>query len=344
MSKKEPMNFIKEILAFEQWLRTNHLPPISQLLWYKIFLLCNGAGWPEWVVVENAALMAQIHLSNEASFIRYRDKLLEHGLIEYQKGKKGSPNKYKLNSVLARIYTYDLQAKNKDLQFASTNSSTNDSINGSQNGVQMAVQTAVLYKVNENENTRKTLVVDVVDDGCEKDLQFASTNSSTNDSINGSQNGVQMAVQIPSDTSQETAEASLAESLYKHQEAIKVIVKHYGKNIGGMLSGTASMEIKDFLDAGMEAAVICRAIDASVDANARNWFYARAILNSLVTEGILTVEQFKISEANREAAKARKNAKGGTNAADRGSAGHESFDPSKIDGFNRTLPKFDDDD
>jgi len=105
------IDFIREILAFERWLRTNHLPATSQLLWYKLFMLCNSAGWAEWVVVENAALMAQIHLGNKASFIRYRDNLLESGLIEYRKGRKGHPNQYKLHSVIEKINGNELQPK-----------------------------------------------------------------------------------------------------------------------------------------------------------------------------------------------------------------------------------------
>ena len=94
------MDFIKEMLAFERWLCTNYLPPLSQLLWHKLFMLCNGAGWPEWIVVENASLMAQLHLKRTASFLEYRDKLIECGLVEYQKGRKGHPNRYRLHSVI----------------------------------------------------------------------------------------------------------------------------------------------------------------------------------------------------------------------------------------------------
>ena len=103
------MDFIREINAFEQWLRTNYLPPFSQLLWYKLFMLCNSAGWPEWFAVENLDLMGLIKLKNEKSFIEYRDKLLEAGLIDYIKGKKGSPNRYKLNSLLKCTYNSTAQ-------------------------------------------------------------------------------------------------------------------------------------------------------------------------------------------------------------------------------------------
>lgn len=56
----------------------------------------NKCNWPEWVTVDNLRLMAAMQMSREATFIKVRDDLLKAGLIEYQKGKKGSPNKYRL--------------------------------------------------------------------------------------------------------------------------------------------------------------------------------------------------------------------------------------------------------
>ena len=90
------MNYIAEINAFERWLETNYLPISSQLLWYKLMSLCNRCSWPEWVTVDNLRLMAAMQMSREATFIKVRDELIKAGLIEYQKGKKGSPNKYKI--------------------------------------------------------------------------------------------------------------------------------------------------------------------------------------------------------------------------------------------------------
>jgi len=77
------MNYIQEINVFERWLETNYLPSSSQLLWYKLIMLCNRCGWAEWVTVDNRKLMG----------------LIEAGMIEFQKGKKGSPNRYKLISL-----------------------------------------------------------------------------------------------------------------------------------------------------------------------------------------------------------------------------------------------------
>lgn len=111
------MTYIDLINAFEKWLETNYLQSPAQLLWYKLIALFNKAGWSEWITVDNRRLMALVDIEREATFISWRNKLIEAGLFEYQKGKKGSPNRYK-------ICTYN---------FESINSSTNSSKNSSKN-------------------------------------------------------------------------------------------------------------------------------------------------------------------------------------------------------------------
>lgn len=93
------MNYIAELNAFDRWLETNYLPALSELLWRKMIALFNRCGWAEWISVDNQRLMGLIQVKREATFIDYRNKLVEAGLIEYQKGKKGSPNRYKLISL-----------------------------------------------------------------------------------------------------------------------------------------------------------------------------------------------------------------------------------------------------
>ena len=88
-----------EIIAFEQWLETHYLPISPQLLWYKLMNLCNRSGWSEWVTVDNLRLMAAMQMGREATLIKARDELIKAGLIEYQKGKKGSPNRYHILSL-----------------------------------------------------------------------------------------------------------------------------------------------------------------------------------------------------------------------------------------------------
>jgi len=92
------LNFLLEITAFERWLETNYLPYPSQLLWYKLMCLGNRSGWSEWVIVDNRRLMAMMQQKQEKTLIRWRDTLVNAGLVVYKRGTKGSPGKYKLLS------------------------------------------------------------------------------------------------------------------------------------------------------------------------------------------------------------------------------------------------------
>ena len=105
------INYLAEIIAFERWLETNYLPISSQLLWYKMMNYFNRSGWSEWVIVDNLRLMAAMSMGREATLIKARDELIKAGRIIYQKGKKGSPNKYKMvyftfkNVVKSEVYS-----------------------------------------------------------------------------------------------------------------------------------------------------------------------------------------------------------------------------------------------
>lgn len=123
------MSYIDLIKAFEKWLETNYLPSMAQLLWYKLVSLFNKAMWSEWIIVDNYRLMALLDIKREATFISYRDKLIEAGLFEYKKGKKGSPNKYKICTV--NFESENSSVKNYTVNFESTNSSIKSSISSS---------------------------------------------------------------------------------------------------------------------------------------------------------------------------------------------------------------------
>lgn len=102
------MNYLAEINAFERWLESNRLPISSQLLWYKLMNRNNRAGWKDWIQVDNLRLMADMQMSREATFIEVRNHLVNAGLIEYRKGKKGCPNLYHIIP-----FTTDLKVQNE---------------------------------------------------------------------------------------------------------------------------------------------------------------------------------------------------------------------------------------
>ena len=92
------MNYIKEINAFRNYLKTNSLEAITQALWYVIADYHNTSNWERWITIDNQRLMAELCIS-EKTLIKHRNKLIQAGLLEYksQQRKKGS-GKYKLLS------------------------------------------------------------------------------------------------------------------------------------------------------------------------------------------------------------------------------------------------------
>lgn len=88
------VNFISEITGFDRFTKTTHFSNNAQLLWFKLFLLWNEAGFPDWLQVDNLRLMAMIQVNSKNALFRARSELLEAGLIVYQRGGPGHPNKY----------------------------------------------------------------------------------------------------------------------------------------------------------------------------------------------------------------------------------------------------------
>ncbi len=143
------MNYLLEINAFERWLETHHLPSSSQLLWYKLMYLGSRSQWSEWIIVDNRRLMVILQMSSENTFLRCRDELINVGLIEYQKGKKGSPNKYKILSLVGED-----AAKNTSKNEVKTEVET--AVNTAVNMVVKAeVKTADINKQNKNKTKNK---------------------------------------------------------------------------------------------------------------------------------------------------------------------------------------------
>ena len=113
---------------------------------------------------------------------------------------------------------------------------------------------------------------------------------------------------------------------------IKYVQAHYQKHMANLLSPTAYQEIIDFLDSGVEDKLICRAIDLSIDANARNWPYARKVLDSCITKGVLTLCDFEVSEANRRSSKASQDGKSANRAGRKqGSNKFQNYESRKWD-------------
>lgn len=113
------MQYIDLINAFNKWCETNYLPSSSQLLWFKLVAIFNSSGWCEWISVDNLRLMGIMQIRREATFVGIRNSLIDKKFFEFQKGKKGSPNKYKICTVNFESIKGSIKSSEK----SSTNSS-----------------------------------------------------------------------------------------------------------------------------------------------------------------------------------------------------------------------------
>jgi len=96
------VSYIDLLNAFDSWLEVNYLSATAQLLWYRLMAIFNRCGWSEWVTVDNQRIMMLIQCSSEHTVIDTRNRLIQAGLIEYVKGKKGCPGKYRVGNFTAK--------------------------------------------------------------------------------------------------------------------------------------------------------------------------------------------------------------------------------------------------
>jgi len=88
--------YITQLNAFHRWLETHFLPANAKLLWFMLIGLFNASGWEEWVQFDNRHLMQMVNAQTEKTALRARQKLIEAGLLVYEKGKKAQPGRYRL--------------------------------------------------------------------------------------------------------------------------------------------------------------------------------------------------------------------------------------------------------
>ncbi|ACM61553.1 hypothetical protein B0S90_2828 [Caldicellulosiruptor bescii] len=93
------MDIQREIELFEEWLKTHALPPLAQLLWYKLLILSQHASSDGWFSISNRELIHTVQIS-EKTLLEMRNKLKEAGLIDFVIGRKGEPTRYRLNSFI----------------------------------------------------------------------------------------------------------------------------------------------------------------------------------------------------------------------------------------------------
>ncbi|MEV9640461.1 DnaD domain protein [Mammaliicoccus sciuri] len=96
------MNYIKELNAFRDWMLLNDLPTGGIALWHTLMSINNMTGWKERFNAPNTTVEKLTGLSKQG-LVDARKRLIENGLIEYEKGSKNKAPIYKMISLVKFI-------------------------------------------------------------------------------------------------------------------------------------------------------------------------------------------------------------------------------------------------
>lgn len=99
------MNYLKEILTFENWLDYNSNVNKSDIrLWYTLMYTANRFNWKEFSI-SISSLIFKSKLS-KIDIYRSRNKLKQFGLIEFKEKKGNQCTVYKINSCVSLFGTH----------------------------------------------------------------------------------------------------------------------------------------------------------------------------------------------------------------------------------------------
>lgn len=93
------MNYIKELNAFREFLLLNELPAGAISLWYTLMGMNNAARWKQRFNAPNA-IVGQLAGLSRQGVLDARNKLIAHGLISCEQGKKGKAPQYEMHSLV----------------------------------------------------------------------------------------------------------------------------------------------------------------------------------------------------------------------------------------------------
>ncbi|MFC7061047.1 DnaD domain protein [Halobacillus seohaensis] len=91
------MNYLKEIIAFQDEVELNELSASASLLWYKLMHFNNKTGWKKEFTVPTSAVLVKSGLS-ESSFLRARKELEAKGYITFEAGTRNQAPTYHMIS------------------------------------------------------------------------------------------------------------------------------------------------------------------------------------------------------------------------------------------------------
>jgi len=91
------VNYIKELNAFRDWAMINRPSTGQVALWYSLMSINNMTGWNTWFTVPNQTLQLMTGLSRQG-LDKARNGLIQHGLIQYKKGRSNQAGSYRMIS------------------------------------------------------------------------------------------------------------------------------------------------------------------------------------------------------------------------------------------------------
>lgn len=92
------MDYMRQLNGFWRWRQTNQVSHSQVDLYFAILAIGNSCGWKEQFTIANKTLVGMCQLS-ESELHKQRLVLIQTGLIDYKKGKKGQAGTYFINPL-----------------------------------------------------------------------------------------------------------------------------------------------------------------------------------------------------------------------------------------------------
>ena len=126
------MNYLKEILAFNNWIEYNSQINKSDIcLWYALIDLANRFNWAEFTVPISRIILKS-KLKRDAIY-RSRNKLKQFGILDFKERSGNQCAIYKMNSVASIYATQNAIQEVSVSQYATQNATQSATINKTKN-------------------------------------------------------------------------------------------------------------------------------------------------------------------------------------------------------------------
>lgn len=96
------MNYISQINAFWNWRKLHELASKQADLYFAILDCSNSCGWKNPFTAPNSTLQSMCRMS-KAELYKHRNVLIQHELIGYVKGRKGTAGKYTIPLLRKKV-------------------------------------------------------------------------------------------------------------------------------------------------------------------------------------------------------------------------------------------------